>query len=332
MLRLRCRAAAFVDEKSSSSCQTRRWVNSLTTTRVLRQQHRPGSQQQTTPPSRFSSQTTKGTAKDPLIGSSTARGGSTFASRWKGLPSFSEFHGTVVTKVQGAGAGGSAGGSAGWWWRRPIAYLLNNVGGIIAYEMFLETLVSGIFAGILLNKLYTIEELRAAIESSAYPFPNFFDWEGGVYTEGVKVPESLRPLVLKLGGTGKNSDGTNREDGVVMDAFLCTALHTSHNISMGFMPVTLVFLFATFPMARCVWPAVRGVVQRIPVIGFIFRPMGMPAEVLGAVNRTVGSSLGSTAMGGGGVGGGVAATASASVKQSSYAASSTKKAAPAWRK
>ncbi|CUG90993.1 Hypothetical protein, putative [Bodo saltans] len=157
------------------------------------------------------------------------------------------------------------------------------------------------------------------------------DWEGGVYTEGIKLPEALRPLVLKLGGSGANAtEGNNTnsgaavaEEGLVMDAFLCTALHTSHNISMGFMPVTLVFLFATYPMARRVWPAVRGAVQRIPIIGFVFRPMGMPAEVLGAVNRTVGSELGSTAMGGGG-----AATAGAR----RVAASQNSGKSTSWRK
>lgn len=264
------------------------------------------------------------------IGSASTSKASTLSSRWQTLPSFSEFHAKATEKVQNGGSrsSGEGGGRAsGWWWRRPVAFLLANAGGLIAYEMFLETLVSGTFAGILLNQYCTIDELRAKIEASGYPFTDMFEWEGAVYTEGIKVPPFLRGLVLALGGTGKEAPGS---DAVVMDAYLCTVLHTSHNISMGFMPAMLVFLFATFPVARRAWPAVRGLITRIPVLGLAFRPMAMPAEVLGAVNRSVGTSLGSAAMGGAGTVG--AQTARKAGAAGSGASKSGASSSAKWRK
>ncbi|CUG90992.1 Hypothetical protein, putative [Bodo saltans] len=169
MLRIRSSAAASCGPAMpctplSTLSYSRVWFSSMfrrAATRVLRQQQRASTT--TSSPagsSRFTAQKAS-KSQDPLMGSSSsssAAGSSTLASRWKTLPSFSEFHAKVITKVQGTSNSGGSGGSttgraSGWWWRRPIAFLLNNVGGIIAYEMLLESLVSGAFVGLLLNKL-----------------------------------------------------------------------------------------------------------------------------------------------------------------------------------
>jgi hypothetical protein len=230
-------------------------------------------------------------ARSPSSQTTTRASSGSLSDRWNNLPSFSNFHSSARAKVVGDGSG-----QAGWWWRKPIGWLIDNVGGLIAYQMVIEAMFSGAVAGLLLNHVYTVASLRSALEATGNPLVEFINWDGCVYEKGLELPESLRPFVV-VGNKGGGADDGKRPL-IIMDADACTALHTGHNVSMGFMPVQMVFLFATYPLVKRVWPLVRRGVSRIPLLGWAFRPVAMPAEVAARVNSTFGTTLGGAAIGG----------------------------------
>jgi len=158
---------------------------------------------------------------------------------------------------------------------RILAWIVDNIGGLFAYQMLIETMVTGMLTAYLLTDRITLEDIKTFV---GIYFPvglEWIDFESGIYKEDVVFA------------------------GTKLDAKLATALHSAHNVSIGLMPLQFVFLFATYPLLMRAWPFVKVPLMKLPLARRAFKPIPVPGEISRWSNDTLGTSLGTTAMAGG---------------------------------
>lgn len=197
-------------------------------------------------------------------------------------------------------------------YRRSTIWLLNNAASLLSYQLLLETILTGTVSYALLERYITVDDVENYLAKKQYPLLSWMDLKSGIYTE----PYQPLPTAPQM----------------VVDAHTMTAVHSGHNIVMGFLPFQLLFLFATYPTACRVFSFAQPFVDRVPVLKWLFGAQMMPAEVSHWVNRKMGTSIGTTATGGGSSGARTvaASTAAAGGKQQSGAAGAGAQ-KPNWR-
>ncbi|CAJ1023941.1 hypothetical protein, conserved [Leishmania lindenbergi] len=97
-------------------------------------------------------------------------------------------------------------------------WLSNNLLAIAAYQLALEVGLTAIFGGLLYAHKITAQGVCEGLAAYHYPFVDWIDVEGGVYTE----PVCVGPFTL--------------------NAQKMTALHTGHNIASGILPLQVLLL------------------------------------------------------------------------------------------
>lgn len=171
----------------------------------------------------------------------------------------------VTEKVVGGGAG-----ATGSKKRKIMGWIIDNFGGILAYQLLIETMLTGLLAAYLAKGTLTKENVTSFLTDDVqYPFVSWIDFDGAVYTED--------PVVFGH---------------VVMYARTATILHTAHNISYALMPLQITFMLATYPFLLLAWPRISGPLMKIPLAKYAFSPVKTPAEVAHWANRRFGSNLG----------------------------------------
>ncbi|KAG5505669.1 hypothetical protein JKF63_05004 [Porcisia hertigi] len=110
---------------------------------------------------------------------------------------------------------------------KPIRWLSNNLLAIATYQMALEVGFTIIFGSLLYTENVTAQGVCNRLAVHHYPFIDWIDVEGGVYTQSVNIG----PFTL--------------------NAQKMTALHTGHNIANGLLPLQVLLLATTFvPVQR----------------------------------------------------------------------------------
>ncbi|KAG5479351.1 hypothetical protein LSCM1_04609 [Leishmania martiniquensis] len=116
---------------------------------------------------------------------------------------------------------------------KPVRWLSSNLLPLATYQLTLEVGFTIIFGILLYAEKITAQGVSDWLAAYHYPFVNWIDVEGGVYTQPVRVG----PFTL--------------------NAQKMTALHTGHNIANGLLPLQVLLLATTFAPAQYVYRLVR---------------------------------------------------------------------------
>lgn len=171
-----------------------------------------------------------------------------------------------------------------------VRWLSNNLFAIATYQLTLEVGFTVIFGSLLYADKITAQGVRDALAAYHYPFVNWIDAEGGVYTEPVRVG----PFTL--------------------NAQKMTALHTGHNIASGILPVQVLLLVTTFVPVQHAYRLLR---HAAPATA----SAPHPASGVGGVNAAAAAAATTTPP---------ASVSTGTRRASYACATNAKKASPAW--
>ena len=141
--------------------------------------------------------------------------------------------------------------------RGMIIYLKDNVGGIFTYQLILEGLVTAYFFAGLQSGQFTLAGLRRIFIDRLCIPPAIFDFEGAEYESDYVVPYS----------------------GKVVDKTLMTNIHTAHNVAMAFIPLQMLFIFCSYPIAKHSWTTrIHPFLLSVPIVSKLVSRPTMPNE------------------------------------------------------
>ncbi|CCD16917.1 unnamed protein product, partial [Trypanosoma congolense IL3000] len=118
---------------------------------------------------------------------------------------------------------------ATWLTWAPVAWLIKNSLSIACYQLVLEGTFTVFCAWLLIRGHATPMGMKQRLESLYYPFTSFVSWDGGHHDTGFTITRFH------------------------VSAEALSAIHTSHNIASGLLPLQLVVLGLTYPAAMRVW-------------------------------------------------------------------------------
>lgn len=129
------------------------------------------------------------------------------------------------------GVSGGGGSLLGWrpgprWMKNPITrFLIDNALFIATYQLVMEVGLTVAFGVLLYSGRCTAEDVTTKLEGWGYPFVGWISLDSCTYTEEVRVgPWALKPEKL-------------------------TAAHTGHNIASGLLPLQVLLIAGTYPLA-----------------------------------------------------------------------------------
>lgn len=171
---------------------------------------------------------------------------------------------------------------------RAVRWLSNNLLALATYQLVLEAGFTVVFGSLLYTDKITAQGVCDSLSAYHYPFVNWIDVTGGVYTDPVKVgPFSLNPQKM-------------------------TALHTGHNIANGLLPVQVVLLLLTFSPVHRLYQVLR---HLPPVAGATVVGSAAASGAATGASTTAAATADTGAM----ARGGAKTAAAASPRRASYA-------------